>query len=109
MTLMQGEQGHGISCTTAVAVMRCLTVLLHTNICQSLCAFALNTAGIIMRYKDLLQPKPAQLSKVHVKQSLGHVKCMEAKEGQPEKGNSVDPFGLGVGGHLSPEGRAHGL
>lgn len=33
----------------------------------------------------------------------------EAKEGQPEEGNSVDPFSLGVGGHLSPEGRAHGL
>ena len=35
--------------------------------------------------------------------------CMKAKEGEPEKRNSVDPFGLGMGGHLSSEGRAHRL
>ena len=27
----------------------------------------------------------------------------------PEERDSVDPFGLGVGGHLGPEGGAHGL
>ena len=43
--------------------------------------------------------------------SLGKCICIQfIKElCPPEERDSVDPFGLGVGGHLGPQGRAHGL
>ncbi len=35
--------------------------------------------------------------------------CLHQQLWPPEERDSVDPFGLGVGGHLGPQGGAHGL
>ena len=43
--------------------------------------------------------------------SLGKYICIQSIKElcPPEERDSVDPFGLGVGGHLGSEGGAHGL